>query len=268
MSTIKAGGREVELLRLGDGPPLLYLHGLADVHACWSPREPTALLQALAAQREVIAPALPGYLGSDPLEARADVEDHAFHLADLLGALDLDAVDVVGCSFGGWLAAELALRHPGRVQRLVLVDPLGLHVPGEPGALFFGAAAPRGVGGFGEVRSVLFADPDREVARSALPDEPTTEGMLRWFSGLTGAAQIGWTAPQLCDRKLGSRLHRITAPTLLLWGEHDRIAPLSHGRRWRDGLQDARLDTIASAGHCAHLEQPDQVARQALDFLA
>jgi pimeloyl-ACP methyl ester carboxylesterase len=150
----------------------------------------------------------------------------------------------------------------------VLVDPLGLHVPGEPGALFFGAAAPRGVGGFGEVRSVLFADPDSEIALAALPDDPDHDHMLRWFGGLIGAAQIGWSAPQLCNPKLAARLGRISTPTLLLWGEQDRIAPLTHGERWRDGLEDARLEKIAGAGHSAHLEQPDEVARLALQFLS
>jgi pimeloyl-ACP methyl ester carboxylesterase len=166
------------------------------------------------------------------------------------------------------MAAELALRHAHRVRRLVLVDPLGVHVRGEPGALFFGAAAPRGVGGFGEVRGALFADAESEIALAALPDEPDHDQMLRWFSGLTGAAQIGWTAPQLCNPKLLGRLPRITAPTLLLWGEADQIAPLTHGERWRDGLADARLEKIPGGGHSAHLEQPDDVARLTLEFLS
>lgn len=268
MTTTNAGGRNVEVLRMGSGAPVLYLHGLADVHSAWPPDEPTALLEQLAEHREVIAPAHPGYLGSDPLDACADMEDHAFHLADLLDALSLDAVDVIGCSFGGWLAAELALRHPGRINRLALVDPLGLHLRGEPGALFFGAVAPRGVGGYGEVRSVLFADPDSEIALAAFPDQPDRNRMLRWFTGLAGAAQVGWRGPQLTNQKLGARLGRIGAPTLLVWGADDRIAPMSHAERWRDALPDARLEVVAGAGHCAPLEQPDEVASLLLGFLA
>jgi len=267
VTTETVAGRAVEVLRLGSGAPLLYLHGLADVHAVFPPDEPTPLLQVLATEREVIAPAHPGYLGSDALPANADVEDHAFHLADLLDALSIDAVDVVGTSFGGWLAAELALRHPARVRRLALIDPLGLSVRGEPGALFFGAVAPRGVGGYGEVRGVLFADADSEVALAAFPDQPDRERMLRWFTGLAGAAQVGWRAPQLCNPKLGNRLGRISAPTLLVWGEADRIAPVAHGARWRDALPDARLEIVADAGHCAGLECPDRVAELLLAFL-
>jgi pimeloyl-ACP methyl ester carboxylesterase len=264
---VQVAGRTVELWRDGAGPPLLYLHGLADMHSVWAPADRTALLHALAERREVLAPALPGYLGSDPLGPRVDVEDHAFALADLLDALGLDRVDVVGCSIGGWLAAELALRHPTRVARLVLVDPLGLHDPDAPGAHFFGAAAPRGVGGFGEVRSVLFADPGSAVALGALPDEPSTDDMLRWFTGLSAAAAIGWSAPQLCNPKLGARLARITAPTLLVWGEHDRLAPRARAERWRAGLGDARVEVVAGAGHCTQLEAPDGVASLILGFL-
>jgi pimeloyl-ACP methyl ester carboxylesterase len=267
MSSVTAAGRTVEVLRHGAGAPLLYLHGLADVHSVFAPADLTALVDALAAEREVIAPAHPGYLGSDALDAGADVEDHAFHLVDLLDALGLDTVDVVGCSFGGWLAAELALRHPARIGRLALIAPLGLHVPGEPGALFFGAVAPRGVGGYGEVRGVLFADPDSAVALGAFPDQPGRDDMLRWFTGLSGAAQIGWTAPQLADPKLAGRLRRIPALALVVAGAKDRIVPATHTQRWQQELPDARLEIVDDAAHCVQLEQPDAVARLVLDFL-
>src|SRR5581483_3662129 len=153
------------------------------------------------------------------------------------------------------------------VERLVLAAPLGLAVPDEPGVQFFGAAAPRGVGGFGEVRSALFADPDGPVALDALPDELSRERALRWFGGLAGAAALGWPAPQLCDPKLAGRLGRIGAPTLLVWGGEDRLVPPAHGAAWQRGLPDARLETIAGAGHALALEEPDRLAALALEFL-
>jgi pimeloyl-ACP methyl ester carboxylesterase len=267
VSSVTVAGRRVELARIGSGEPLLYLHGLADVHSALPPDPPTRLLHRLASSAAVVAPALPGYAGSDGLGPRADVEDHAFHLVDLLDEIGIGPVDVVGASFGGWLAAEFALRHPTRVRRLVLAAPLGLHVRDAPGALFFGAAAPRGVGGFGEVRGVLFADPDGPVALDALPDELPPERALRWFGGLGGAAALGWRAPQLCDPKLAGRLDRIGMPTLVVWGADDRVAPVGQATAWQRGLPDARLEVVGGAGHALSLEEPDRLAQLASDFL-
>jgi len=267
MSVEVVRGRDVTVARAGTGPPLLYLHGLADVHSALAPEPFTPLLDGLSTRADVISPALPGYAGSEPLGPRSDVEDHAFHLADLLEQLGVGAVDVVGASLGGWLAAEFALRHPARVRRLVLLAPLGLDVPDARGALFFGAAAPRGVGGLGEVRAVLFADPDGPVALDALPDDLPRDRALRWFGGLAGAAAIGWTAPQLCNPKLAGRLGRIAAPTLLVWGGRDRIVPVDQAEVWRRGLPDARLEVLDAAGHGLSLEEPARVGPMVQAFL-
>jgi pimeloyl-ACP methyl ester carboxylesterase len=261
-------GRRVEILRLGDGEPILYLHGLADVHSVFAPDDPPPALTHLATGREVVAPAHPGYAGTDDLGPHAEPEDYAFHLLDVIEHLGLDAVDVVGASFGGWLAAELALRHPQRVRHLVLVNPLGLHVPRTHTGLFFGAAAPRGIGGFAEVRSMLFADPQSPVAREALPDDMSRERQLRWFGGLAGAARLGWRGPQLQNPKLRDRLRRVTAPTLVLWGERDRITPVAHARVWETELPDAELVLVPDAGHSLPLERPEVVVDWTSSYLA
>ena len=263
-----ADGRRVEILRLGKGEPLLYLHGLADVHSVLPPEEPPAALTLLGATREVVAPAHPGYEGTEDLGPHADPEDYAFHLLDVLDHLGLDAVDVIGASFGGWLAAELALRHPNRVRRLVLVNPLGLQVPGAQRGLFFGAAAPRGIGGFAEVRSMLFADSSSTVATATLPDEMSRERQLRWFGGLAGAARLGWRGPELRNPKLRGRLRRITAPALVLWGERDRISPVAHAREWEKRLPDAELVLVPDAGHSLPLERPDVTTDWIVSYLA
>ena len=94
------------------------------------------------------------------------------------------------------MAAELAVRRPERFARMVLIDPLGLSVTGESGPAFFGAVAPRGFGGFGEARRLLFAEPEGSSARAALPDDMARDQQLLWFGGLAGAARLGWTAPR------------------------------------------------------------------------
>lgn len=265
--TVEVAGRTVTSCRLGGGEPLLYLHGLCDVHSAGTPSEPPLFLARLAEQRHVIAPALPGYPGSSGLEEIEDVEDCAWQLVDLLDALDLTRVDIVAHSLGGWFAAELALRHPGRVRRLALVAPLGLHVRGVEVPAFFGAVAPRGVGGMGEARRLLFADPDGDAATWALPDEMSRDAQLRWFGGLAGAARLGWRAPHFQSRQLARRLGRITTPVLVVGGHGDLLVPPVVARAWSDGLDAARRVEIAAAGHCIPLEQPDS-ARHVLAFLS
>jgi pimeloyl-ACP methyl ester carboxylesterase len=266
VETVDVAGRSTTVTRAGAGTALLYLHGLADLHSARAPDDLPAALTSLAAGREVIAPALPGYVGTEATGVDS-VEEHVFHLLDLLDALGLPQVDVVGHSIGGWIAAEAAVRHPQRFRRLALVAPLGLHVRGTRPALFFGAVAPRGVGGFGEPRSVLFAEPDSEAARTVLPDEMTVDQQLRWFGGLAGAAAIGWTGPQLQDRRLGRHLRRATVPTLVIGGEGDRIVLADHIAAWSAGLPDARVVTVPG-GHALVEEAPERVAAEVSAFLS
>ncbi len=253
---VEAGGHRVLLARHGSGPPLLYLHGLCDVHAALPADRATPFLAALAARRHVVAPALPGYSGSDGLENMRDVEDVVFHLVDLLDALSLPAVDVVGHSLGGWMAAELALRRPERVRRLVLVAPVGLHVPGVEVPPVFAAVAPRGVGGFGEARRIFFADPDGAAAVDALPDTMAEEQQLRWFGGLAGAARLGWKAPHFQSRQLARRLGRIGVPTVVVGAEQDVLVPAPAVRAWAGGIPGAEERTLPGTGHAAVLESP------------
>ncbi|HEY5025119.1 MAG TPA: alpha/beta hydrolase [Acidimicrobiales bacterium] len=260
--TVSVSGRDVTVLRGGTGMALLYLHGLCDIHAVGPVDQWTPLLARLAASFDVLAPALPGYDASTGLEDFDDVEDYVWHLVDLCRELGLAEVAVVGNSLGGWFATELALRHPDLVARLVLLAPVGVHVRGVEVPPFFGAVAPRGIGGAGEARRLLFADPDGAVALGALPDVMTTEQQLLWFSGLAGAARLGWKAPHFQNRKLTERLGRVAVPALVVRGRDDLLVPEEAGRVWAT-MPGARLLEIPDAGHCLALEHPalaDEVA--------
>jgi pimeloyl-ACP methyl ester carboxylesterase len=251
--TLGVRGKSIQLYEGGDGPPLLWLHGAGTYW--WLPAH-----DRLAARHRVLAPVHPGFGASTGVEEIDDIEDLVFHTLDVLDALGLDRVDVAGVSLGGWIAAELALRQPQRVKRLVLVDAAGLRLPDVPTPDLF-LATPA------ESRELLFADPRGPVAMAAIPDTPPPpDKMVLIMKGREAAARVLWN-PHVRYRKLRSRLDRIKAPTLVLWGAEDRLFPFPYGEAWAKGIPVARLVTLDRCGHLPHLEAPDRFADAVLDFL-
>jgi pimeloyl-ACP methyl ester carboxylesterase len=245
-------GHRVQLFEGGAGRPLLYLHGAGTYW--WMP-----VHDLLARRRRVLLPVHPGFGTSQGIEAIEAMDDLVFHTLDVLDALALERVDVVGLSLGGWLAAELALRHPGRVGRLVLVDAPGVRVPGVPMADAFMAAPAK-------ARQLLFHDPGSAVAMALLPDAPPPDRLEAVLRGREAAARLLWN-PAQHYRKLTTRLWRIQAPTLVVWGADDRLIPLAYGEAWTAGIRGARMVTLPGCGHLPPLEQPERFAAAALDFL-
>jgi len=244
-------GRRVQLFEGGAGRPLLYLHGAGPYG--WMP-----VHDLLARRRRVLLPVHPGFGVSEGLEAIETMEDLVFHTLDVLDTLAIECTDVVGLSLGGWLAAELALRHPARVHRLVLVDAVGVRLPGVPMRDAFMASPPK-------ARELLFHDPGSTVATTLFPDAPPPERLESVLRGREAAARLLWN-PAQPYRKLTSRLWRIHAPTLVVWGADDRLIPLAYGEAWARGIPGARLVTIERCGHLPPLEQPDRFAEVVLDF--
>lgn len=259
-------GETVLLYEASDGPPLLYLHGLADVHAAvadWLPAH-----ERLTARHRLLAPAHPGCAASTGLGDVDSLEDLVFHYLDLLDTLGLRHVNVVGNCLGGWIAAELAVRRPDRIWRLVLIDAPGLYVAGAPIADVFMMAVRRDGANLGDLRALLFANPDSPVAVEMFPDErlDTPTEVLR-YQALSFAGRIGWTPPYLYDRKLRGHLWRVTCPTLVLWGAADRLVPLAHGDAYAAGIPAATLRVMDGVGHSPLLEAPDETIDVVLNFL-
>jgi pimeloyl-ACP methyl ester carboxylesterase len=244
--------RRIQLFEGGTGPPLLYLHGAGTYG--WMP-----VHDLLARHRRVLLPVHPGFGASEGLDAIETMEDLAFHTLDVLDTLALERTDVVGLSLGGWLAAELALRHPGRVGRLVLIDAVGVRLPGVPMADPFMASPPK-------ARQLHFADPTSEVALRILPDAPPPDRLETVLRGREAAARLLWN-PAQAYRRLTSRLWRIRTPTLVVWGADDRLIPPAYGEAWARGIPGARLVTIDRCGHLPPLERPERCAEVVLDFL-
>ena len=248
-TTVELLGRKIHEIRGGEGRPLLYLHS-AMGEAAWLPH-----LSALARGRELHAPAHPGFLGSTGIDEIRDIEDMVDHYDSYLDAMGWESVDVIGLSLGGWIAAELAARFPHRVARLVLADACGIWVREKPIADIF-AIDTR----FPErLRNLLFHDPECPVAKwMVLPGnvELPEEMLINIMNAFAATAKIGWN-PLLHDPRLEHRLHRVSAKTLCLWGQHDRVVPLEYGEKYAKLIPGARLEVIPECGHLAPLEKTE-----------
>ena len=244
------GGR-VHLLRGGRGEPLLFLHAAGGAGS-W-----LEFHGLLARGFDVVAPDHPGFGKSDEFAEVEAMDDLVYHYLDVIDRLGLDRPHVVGASFGGWVAAELAVAAPHRVGSLVLLAPAGLRLPGHPVADLF-LMSPE------ELLTALFHDP--AAAAGLFPAEPDVDFILAQYRDLTALARFSWT-PFLSNPKLERRLHRITAPTLVACPPGDRLIPVAHGRRYAELIPGARFAEIGNCGHAMHLERPAEVAALTAAFL-
>jgi pimeloyl-ACP methyl ester carboxylesterase len=261
-------GRKVAVAEGGRGEPLVYLHGFADVHAVAGDFQDFHLQLCEAAR--VIAPAHPGCAESDELADGCGIDDVVFHYLEVFDALGLERFDLVGHCVGGWIAAELAVRHPERVRRLALIGACGLFVPGAPiGDVFMHSQPERGVE-IATLRRLLFAD---EHAAAGLRFFPSARGdieeEMRRYQMLRFCSFVGFKPPYFYNRALGARLYRAAMPAAVIWGAADHMVPCAHGEAYVAGLPGAEdLTLIAGTGHSAPLEAPDATADALLDFLA
>ena len=259
--------RSVWLAEAGSGPPLVYLHGIADVHG--AAFELLPFHRALAQHRRLIAPAHPGCAGSTEDESIEIIEDVVFHYLEVLDALDIASFELAGACIGGWIAAEIAVRHPERVRGLSLIGAAGLYVAGAPIADVFWETHPTDGVSLAPLRRLLFGDGECEAARTMFPDMrgAIDQEVLR-YKLFRFASRIGFNPPYLHNRSLIDRLGRYGGPSLTIWGAEDRTVPRSHAEAYARGLSGGRLEVVAGAGHSAHVERPDEVASLVEAFLA
>jgi pimeloyl-ACP methyl ester carboxylesterase len=245
------GAGEIAIRSGGDGPPLLFLHGGGGAGE-WQ-----AAHALLAASYRVIAPDHPGFGDSDELSEVEGVDDLVYHYLEVMDRLGLERPAIVGHSFGGWLAAEIAVHSPERVGALVLLSPVGLRIPEHPITDVFFVPPP-------EIPAMIFHDPSKLPAPDGPPDPDV---LLAIYRDSTALARYTWS-PFMANPKLERRLHRVSAPTLVVWAEGDRVVPREHAERYAERISGARLQTIPECGHALQLERPDEVAAMIGAFLS
>ena len=246
-------GIALEMARRGAGAPLLYLHP----HIGLARAEP--FLDALAQHFAVMAPSHPGFGRTALPRGFTTVDDLAYFYLDLIERLDLDRIVLVGSSFGGWLAAEIATKASPRFARLVLVDPLGIRVSKEvdnPDIVDFFVTKQE------ELDRLAYHDPALgKLDHNAMSEEDA----YIHFRNRESAALFGWS-PYMNNPKLKGRLHRVRMPTLMLWGDSDRIVTPAYGKQYAGLIPGASFEPIPHAGHFPHIEQPLAVAAKIAAF--
>jgi pimeloyl-ACP methyl ester carboxylesterase len=251
---MNVGGVRLEVVERGHGRPVLWLHGEEGLDP------DAAVLEALSTSARLVAPSHPGYGHSPDADGIDTVDDLAYLYLDLLAQIDARDAVVVACSLGGWVAAEMAVKCTARMARLILVAPLGIKV---------GDRETRDIPDIfalhpDEVLTLQYHDP----ARARLDLATLSDDRLTVIARNREATALYAWEPYFHNPKLRARLHRVGVPTLLLWGAADRfVAAEYYGAAYRDAIPDARLETIARAGHFPHLEQPAAVAERIRSFM-
>lgn len=245
MERIDIDGVSIAALVRGEGRPLLFLHGI-DYFA-----EQAPFLDRLAAHFRVVAPRHPGFGATRRPPWMRTVGDIAYLYLDLIDRLALDDATLVGSSFGGWLALEIAVRSTARIGRVVLIDTLGLKFGARDEAEITDIYAL----GADDLVKHVFADPACAPDYAAL-DDAAAEDIAR---DREAAVLYGWK-PYMHNPSLVHWLHRVKVPSLVIWGEQDRVVKPAYGAHLTQRLQNARFLPVADAGHYPQIEQPEQVA--------
>lgn len=246
--TIEISGINLELLTMGAGKPLLFLHGGE------GPDVPNDRhLRELARHYRVLAPWHPGFGQQSRPEHFREVADLAYLYLDLAEKMDLEEGILVGASFGGWVAAEMMVRNPTAFSHLVLSAPLGIKVREREDrdiADFFALTD-------AEFRDLAYANPDKGYRNiGALNDDD----LAAYFRSHESLSAYGWK-PYMHNPQLKSWLHRIKTPTLLVAGQQDRFVFDGYHSAYRDSLPNASFHVLSDAGHFPHVEQPEEFAR-------
>jgi pimeloyl-ACP methyl ester carboxylesterase len=251
---LKVRDMTLQVVRRGAGQPILALHGM-------QPIDPDArFLELLARRAEVIAPSHPGF-GDSPRPSDFDTVYDLVHLyLELLEAQPAEKVTLLGFSFGGWLAAEIAAACSHRVEKLILVDPVGIKLGDRESRDILDVFNTHPA----TVRDCEWHDPARFA-----PDFNAWEdaALVRYARGRDALCLYAWR-DYMYNPRLRRWLMRIAVPTLVVWGASDRIVTPDYGRAYAELIPGARFSVIDAAGHHPEIEQPDVFVDLVTSFIA
>lgn len=249
---LKLHGVDVELVREGTGKQLLLLHSEEGIESH------SEAIAFLGKSFDVICASHPGFGGSSLPRHLSTIDDLSYFYLDLIDRLDLHDAVLVGAGMGGWIAAEMVTKSVERFSHLVLAGAVGVKF------------TDRETRDFADV----FSLPPTEVARrsyfdpkvaSTQTDGASDDYLTRVARNREAACLFGWS-PYMHSPKLRSRLHRITIPSLLLWGAADEVASPAYGKTYASALPDARFETIPEAAHFVLHEQPKRACEKIVAF--
>jgi pimeloyl-ACP methyl ester carboxylesterase len=235
---------EVTVTERGEGQSFLLLHGGA------GPQSVAAFADLLADAKQVrvITPIHPGFGGTPRPAKLSSVRGLATLYVALIDRLNLSAVTVIGNSIGGWIAAEIGLLGSPRVSRLVLVDAVGIDVPDHPIVDFFSLTPD-------QVTQLAYHDPAPfRFDPSSLP-----AAQQQIIAGNRAALAVYSGEPSMVEPTLRDRLSAITVPTLVLWGDSDRIVDPDYGSAFAKAIPTARFQLLTRTGHVPQIETPEQL---------
>jgi pimeloyl-ACP methyl ester carboxylesterase len=253
--SVRNGMFNVSLRRGGSGEPLVYLHAAAGQPA-WEP-----FLEMLSQKYDVIQPSHPGWPGSDGLERLDDVVDMALFYLDFFDTLGLRSVNLVGTSLGGMFAAEIAALGKSYVNKLVLSEPAGLWLDDHQPLDMFVATQD-------ELTQALYVDPE-EMAKRRPPVDPdnkeaVAKAMLDRQMAMAATSKFVWP---IWDKGLKRRIHRISARTMIIWGDKDGVIPPVYGPEFQRLIPGSRLEVIENTAHAPMSERPEEWVRLVSEFL-
>lgn len=252
--TVNVHGVDIEVKTRGSGAPIFLLQSEEQLEV------DSAFVADLARTNTVIMPSPPGFGTSARPDWMNSPDDLAYVMLDLAAIMGLNGAPLIGCSLGGWIAAEMATKDDSRFSRLVLIDPYGVKIGGPFDVDFQDLWI--------QLPQKVAAMKWRDLEKGKRDFANMTDEQLTVVARNTETfARFCWE-PYMHNPKLRHRLHRIQTPTLVLWGEDDGVATASYGKAYAGLIPGAKFQTIAEAAHYPHLEQPDAVLKALRAFLA